>query len=387
MGDTATATRSRGANGKRYLEVENHLRRAINSGKYAPGERLPDERQLAVMLGVSRGTVRVALERLASVRKIERHQGRGTFVSRPDTEPSYLCAVAVGPTARQTMDVGTTIAQAELAAQRRGLRLAVRYAVDPEELAQVISQVGSSQMNAGGLVLGHTTSDALNPSVAASRIPWVMVGEFTEERRAAPMVDQVLPDWYTVIEAGTRRALERGSRSLALAVFGQQWVYSADCMSAFRTECEAAGIPRSAQDVVDLHAYRKQTPASPEQYHGFVVRAVLAALDRWISGERFPDHLIMPATTLATWFECLHARPAAAQLRKTPITAWAIEEQKPMLTPSIAPAPITWLLIPVLPQLEQALHRLFERREQDRTPTRDYVRAFRIEDSPPTEIG
>jgi len=62
-------------------QVNRDLRRQIEDGGLTPGSRLPTERDLADMYGVSRITVRQALQALASDGFITRRQGSGTFVS------------------------------------------------------------------------------------------------------------------------------------------------------------------------------------------------------------------------------------------------------------------------------------------------------------------
>jgi DNA-binding GntR family transcriptional regulator len=52
------------------------------AGRYREGDRLPPEHDLAGMLGISRGTLRSALERLAERGEIVRRQGSGTYVGR-----------------------------------------------------------------------------------------------------------------------------------------------------------------------------------------------------------------------------------------------------------------------------------------------------------------
>jgi DNA-binding FadR family transcriptional regulator len=47
-----------------YLQVADGLRQAILAGRFAPGERLPTERELAMQFGVSRTSVREALRAL-----------------------------------------------------------------------------------------------------------------------------------------------------------------------------------------------------------------------------------------------------------------------------------------------------------------------------------
>ena len=56
MPDRATETR--------VDEVEDRLVTAVAVGEYLPASRLPPERELAVLLGVGRVTVRAALARL-----------------------------------------------------------------------------------------------------------------------------------------------------------------------------------------------------------------------------------------------------------------------------------------------------------------------------------
>ena len=53
----------------------------IRDGGYSPGDRLPAERELIVSLGMSRNSLRRALEALERDGSIWRHVGKGTFVA------------------------------------------------------------------------------------------------------------------------------------------------------------------------------------------------------------------------------------------------------------------------------------------------------------------
>lgn len=64
-----------------YYQLENVLRERIASGEFGPGERIPTELELIEQYGVSRITVRQALQALADEGLIERKQGRGTVVA------------------------------------------------------------------------------------------------------------------------------------------------------------------------------------------------------------------------------------------------------------------------------------------------------------------
>jgi GntR family transcriptional regulator len=64
-----------------YQQLQRALREAIENGVIGPEDALPPERDLAEMLGVSRITVRKAIDELAEEGLLVRKQGSGTFVS------------------------------------------------------------------------------------------------------------------------------------------------------------------------------------------------------------------------------------------------------------------------------------------------------------------
>lgn len=59
------------------------LRTFIADGGYAPGDRLPPERELMVSLDMTRAVLRRALEAMENEGAIWRHVGKGTFVAAP----------------------------------------------------------------------------------------------------------------------------------------------------------------------------------------------------------------------------------------------------------------------------------------------------------------
>ena len=68
--------------GNPYEETVQRLLQSIRLGIIEPGERLPAERELSVMLGVSRDTLREAIATLADAGYLLSKRGRygGTFV-------------------------------------------------------------------------------------------------------------------------------------------------------------------------------------------------------------------------------------------------------------------------------------------------------------------
>jgi GntR family transcriptional regulator len=66
-----------------YYQIAEHLREQMAAGVLAAGERLASERELSEQYGVSRMTVRQAINYLHSTGFVDVQQGVGTFVARP----------------------------------------------------------------------------------------------------------------------------------------------------------------------------------------------------------------------------------------------------------------------------------------------------------------
>lgn len=66
-----------------YDQIERNLRDLIINGKLSPGEMMPSEWELVELYGVSRLTVRRALDELVRQNWLERKHGVGTFVRQP----------------------------------------------------------------------------------------------------------------------------------------------------------------------------------------------------------------------------------------------------------------------------------------------------------------
>lgn len=76
--------------------VFDYLMKQISDGVWKPGEKIPTEKELCAILGVSRISVRAGISRLATLGILESKQGRGTFVcdfsaqTVPGSLASYL---------------------------------------------------------------------------------------------------------------------------------------------------------------------------------------------------------------------------------------------------------------------------------------------------------
>ena len=156
--------------------VAERLKEMILSGDVQPGDRIPNEATLCAHFGVSRITIREALQMLLGLGLVESTRGRGTFVREPDPESrlrdlSYFAFDRAGPVGdlidvRKLLEsqAARTAAAHQPAAERANLRLIVERArlllpdragtFDTKAVAQIDTQfhVGIAALG-GNLVL------------------------------------------------------------------------------------------------------------------------------------------------------------------------------------------------------------------------------------------
>ncbi|EOL42167.1 GntR family transcriptional regulator [Enterococcus phoeniculicola] len=65
-----------------YIQIHDQLKEEIENGVWKIGDRLPSERELSVKFGVSRMTLRQAIQTLSDEGILERKIGSGTYVAR-----------------------------------------------------------------------------------------------------------------------------------------------------------------------------------------------------------------------------------------------------------------------------------------------------------------
>lgn len=66
-----------------YHQLKEILRESVDNGNWNTGDKVPSENQLMDEYGVSRNTVKKAIEELVQDGVLYRIQGKGTFVSKP----------------------------------------------------------------------------------------------------------------------------------------------------------------------------------------------------------------------------------------------------------------------------------------------------------------
>lgn len=128
--------------------VIEHVRRLIADGELRPGDRLPAERDLATLLGVSRPTVRAGLRALAAMSVVESRHGSGTYIPdgppRLGSEPLSFLAALHGFTREEMYEARRVleVSAAGLAAERAS---SDHLASIAEEVASLFASMNDPQ--------------------------------------------------------------------------------------------------------------------------------------------------------------------------------------------------------------------------------------------------
>ncbi|MCJ0764680.1 GntR family transcriptional regulator [Variovorax terrae] len=131
-----------------YVQLANRLADAISSGTYGPGQQLPPEARLMSDFGISRVTVRQAIQLLTRNGQVVSRRGKGTFVSRASFQQDLSSLQGFQEALRlQGIEPETELLEFSASAGRidgqlpTGLNLPVRlrrrYCVDGEAFAVV----------------------------------------------------------------------------------------------------------------------------------------------------------------------------------------------------------------------------------------------------------
>jgi GntR family transcriptional regulator len=108
-----------------YQQIKGLILQSLQSGEWKPGEAIPSEMELAARYRVSQGTVRKAIDELATDNLLVRRQGKGTFVATHAENhvqfrflklvPDTGAPGSEGPAQRDIIDCRRTRASADIA--------------------------------------------------------------------------------------------------------------------------------------------------------------------------------------------------------------------------------------------------------------------------------
>jgi len=198
-----------------YHQLKTILLEGIRAGEMKPNDRLPAEDELAAQYGVSKATVRQALNELSVAGVLRREQGRGTFVAEPK--------LAQGP--RALTSFSQEMRKRGLAPASKSLRQdVVKAEADVAEKLQIAE--GSRVVRIKRLRL----ADGQPMGIQTAYLPLELVPRLAEENLAEASLYEVLERKYglrparaeethfaVLVEPGEARLLKVAANSPALA--------------------------------------------------------------------------------------------------------------------------------------------------------------------------
>jgi GntR family transcriptional repressor for pyruvate dehydrogenase complex len=247
------------------------IREMILDGELKAGDRLPVEKDLAIRLGVSRGSLREAVRALAILGVVETRQGDGTYVTALDASlllhPIRFLAELQGP-----QDAAHLLGVRRVLEPESAARAAVR--IDDEQLARLDAVLGEaddalqSDQNLESFIAADTEFHRIiarasgNPALAA--LIEGLIGHTLRARlwRAVEQNDalsQTQAEHHAILDALRRHDPDRARTRMAVHVLGVE-----DFAASHAAE-QVAGAPAGIAEPAHAAAPGTASAASPTQ--------------------------------------------------------------------------------------------------------------------------
>lgn len=211
-----------------HQQIHGIVVRAVEAGHLAPGARLPAERRIADLAGVSRTTVRIAMAGLVHQGYVEKRTGSGVFVAPRLLRRGIGCALpAVNPYDRYPWRM--LLAQSILREVRgRGHEDVVYLLGSDEDYAQLQRDADLGRIE-GLLSVGRLQA-------VCAEIP-VVYGNLRIDGHTVNI------DYAAMVRQGVEYLAGHGCRELALFTY-RDTTQRQTCRDAFGAALRDAGLPR-----------------------------------------------------------------------------------------------------------------------------------------------
>ena len=209
-------------------QVERALRKSIEAGAF-PGDRLPTTVELAEQLGVSRETVRLAMEALQREGLLVKHRRRGTFVRPPEVPGEivpvskivgYLQADYSGESGGGdviTRNFSSCMFDGALVeAGNAGYQMVARSA-RIADLRRGYEEL-VAQVRLAGVIFASVAEEKLVRRLSGRNVPVVLM----DHDLHVPKVSSIQPDSFARGKMAVQHLAEIGHRRIALAQWHQQ---------------------------------------------------------------------------------------------------------------------------------------------------------------------
>ncbi len=239
-----------------YLQVSEILTRQILNGDFPSGSSLAAEPDLCIEFGVARGTIRQALAKLEAEGFVRREQGRGTFVTWGEIQPTDtgLGGNQIGLVVPYVRDsfVSTILLGAERAATEHDLSITFKHAENNlERQNRVLEDLVNQQL--AGIILYPVNSlkTEMVERLVRSGYPLVLVDRYL---RGLP-TDYVMSDQF----GGALRAMQHliglGHTRIGLVSWRDPSVSLEQRAAGYRQALIEAGLPYDPNLMCEVEGY------------------------------------------------------------------------------------------------------------------------------------
>jgi GntR family transcriptional regulator, arabinose operon transcriptional repressor len=199
----------------KYLQLKQEILSWLHTGKLKLDDQMPSENEIAEQFQMSRQTVRQTFGELEQEGWLYRIQGKGTFVSTPQTQKSHdVQTIGILTTYISDYIFPHIVRGAEAALRNRGYRLLISSTDnDKEKEKESLNMMMSQPLS--GLIIEPTKSAEGNPNLSYylsldyHNIPYLMINErYPEMNCPSLLVDDEEGGYLAaqhLIELGHRR--------------------------------------------------------------------------------------------------------------------------------------------------------------------------------------
>jgi len=279
--------------------VEGELRREISRYRDVPNAMLPQQHVLARKLGVSRKTIRLAMDRLKEAKLICSSRGKGTFViPAKNTATNVVLVCAEQQNFYDMMAVGTL----STLLKSQGLLTSVAISRDPFSDWDKIDLKGR---DIGGIILiGPYPRKDIQALAVRCPYPLVHIGDLYEEIRGPAICDNVINDNVAMAYQATDYLIRKGHRRVAWLTWENPKVWSNEVERGYREALKLNGIDWDERFVVTVPAHLPGI--TTEEEHRIQFERVRKKVDSWVDGGEGPTGLIHSSGTESWIQDLLH---------------------------------------------------------------------------------
>ncbi len=266
-------------------KVEYQLREELRRMGSGAKVRIPDERLLAQKYGVSRKSLRIALDRLRADNLIRTIPRKGTFFIPPPQKISTVHLICTDQMHLFSM-TAANVASSLLKSQGYGTNLSI--SPDPVSEWEFITRSGKDAV--GAVLIGGYSRKTLEHLVRISGFPLVSIGDMSESFRGPAICDNVIPANQEKMFAATDHLIRQGHRRIALALFGPAMVWSKEMKAGYLQAFEAHGLEARSEWI--LHFPLKSEIGSLELYEQKIIEG-LEPMEEWSGSKTAPTALVL----------------------------------------------------------------------------------------------